>query len=207
MGTDVHHVFETKNKSTGDWEVVSHPTLTDFDIDRHYLMFAVMAGVRNGRGFAGCPTHDPIVPIAEPRGVPDAETYNDPYYEYKGEYIGDYGYSYLTVNEIIEWFKTPHGTLSYGVVSKAQYLDWNGRDEPACYSRWVSGGDTQVYSPPNLKLPFTENNKALTLSEATHVHISWWLDINKEVGYLNELAELLKSTYGEDTRIVFGFDS
>src|SRR5215469_11787636 len=32
---------------------------------RNYDLFAILAGVRNGSGFGGCDTGDPVVPIAE----------------------------------------------------------------------------------------------------------------------------------------------
>lgn len=39
--------------------------------DRDYTVFAVLANVRNGSGFAGVRTHAPIEPISLPRGLPD----------------------------------------------------------------------------------------------------------------------------------------
>lgn len=39
--------------------------------DRNYGLFAILAGVRNGSGFAGTDLGDPTIPITEPRGVPD----------------------------------------------------------------------------------------------------------------------------------------
>jgi hypothetical protein len=37
---------------------------------RNYDLFAMLAGVRNGRGFAGIKTGDGFIPISEPRGWP-----------------------------------------------------------------------------------------------------------------------------------------
>lgn len=37
---------------------------------RNYDVFAILAGVRNGRGFAGIKTGDGFIPIAEPKGLP-----------------------------------------------------------------------------------------------------------------------------------------
>ena len=34
------------------------------------VLFAILAGVRNGYGFAGCDTGDGFRPIAPPRGLP-----------------------------------------------------------------------------------------------------------------------------------------
>lgn len=41
---------------------------------RNYNLFAILADVHNGYGFAGCDTGDPFVPIAPPRGLPDDVT-------------------------------------------------------------------------------------------------------------------------------------
>lgn len=65
MGTDIHAVFQ-KRTPTG-WEDVT----STWDQDRHYFLFAWLADVRNGFGFAGVRTHEPIKPIlAERRGLP-----------------------------------------------------------------------------------------------------------------------------------------
>jgi hypothetical protein len=57
MGCDIHAHIEVKIK--GKWEHYSVPS-----IQRSYLLFSKMAGVRGG--MPGDPT-----PIAEPRGIPD----------------------------------------------------------------------------------------------------------------------------------------
>lgn len=66
MGTDVHGVFQAK--LDGNWEDIR----SDWEQDRHYFLFAWLANVRNGYGFAGVPTHDAIRPIndGELRGIP-----------------------------------------------------------------------------------------------------------------------------------------
>lgn len=48
--------------------------------DRNYRLFAMLADVRNGRGTAGVDTGDRLIPIDEPRGLPDdvsKEVYED----------------------------------------------------------------------------------------------------------------------------------
>lgn len=56
MGCDIHLHIEVK--VNGKWEHYSHP-----HIQRNYGLFAFMAGVRQSDG-------NPLVPIAEPRGLP-----------------------------------------------------------------------------------------------------------------------------------------
>ena len=38
---------------------------------RSYNLFSILADVRNGVGFAGCDTGDRLVPISDPRGLPE----------------------------------------------------------------------------------------------------------------------------------------
>lgn len=64
MGTDIHGVFQRHNGAA--WEDIA----SKYQQNRHYQLFAALAGVRNGVGFAGVPTGEAIKPIAEPRGLP-----------------------------------------------------------------------------------------------------------------------------------------
>jgi len=105
MGADIHSMVEIKQDrwtSTRQWEVPGLPwtigaessrwvemedeifpqsswrgeglTKTPLD-DRNYTLFALLADVRNGRGFAGVKTGDRITPLADPRGVPRDASY------------------------------------------------------------------------------------------------------------------------------------
>ena len=66
MGTDIHGVFQRHDAATNTW----HDVESTYGQDRHYQLFAVLAGVRNGYGFAGVPTGEPVTPIAPQRGYP-----------------------------------------------------------------------------------------------------------------------------------------
>lgn len=57
MGCDVHCYVEVKVRATGKWELYNQPRP-----GRNYQLFARMANVR---------PYDSIVPISEPRGVPN----------------------------------------------------------------------------------------------------------------------------------------
>lgn len=91
MGTDIHCVAEIRRpKHGGKWEPALSPIPNKyFQPDepqdesnrkleyprlirwRNYDLFAMLAGVRNGRGFAGVVTGAGFNPISEPRGLPD----------------------------------------------------------------------------------------------------------------------------------------
>src|SRR5687768_8031889 len=98
MGTDVHAVWQAKKD--GRWVDIE----SRWDQRRHYFLFAWLADVRNGFGFAGIPTHDPIKPVAARRGVPadfNVEAYesgNGPD-DYDAPWLGDHSFSWLTADE------------------------------------------------------------------------------------------------------------
>lgn len=118
MGTDIHGVFQRHDKATGQW----HDVPSNYEQDRHYQLFAVLAGVRNGHGFAGVPTGEAVTPIAEPRGLPDDFAIEDEAHplatlehmnplsrkwheddEKLEVWMGDHSHSWLTGKEILAW--------------------------------------------------------------------------------------------------------
>ncbi len=74
MGCDIHGVFQRRDGS--EWVDIA----TLWDEERHYQLFAVLAGVRNGYGFAGVPTGERVKPISSPRGLPKDFAYE--FYEH-----------------------------------------------------------------------------------------------------------------------------
>ncbi|KKM95452.1 hypothetical protein LCGC14_1188010, partial [marine sediment metagenome] len=86
---------------------------------RNYCFFAILADVRNGRGFAGISTGDGFNPIAEPRGVPE-----DASMEVKRE--NDYwncdghSHSYLTLKELLK-YDWEQVTVHRGIISEKEY--------------------------------------------------------------------------------------
>lgn len=44
--------------------------MTEEGVGRNYRLFALLANVRNGHGFAGVDLGDPTVPVSEPKGLP-----------------------------------------------------------------------------------------------------------------------------------------
>lgn len=118
MGTDIHLLAE--RQTDNGWEVVPGPVvpcdMCDFYKgrecyycknerrrrvqwydDRHYVIFAALADVRNGYGFAGIPTHESLQPISPPRGRPaDLSAEADEWLEDHG----DHSDTWLSMEEI-----------------------------------------------------------------------------------------------------------
>src|SRR4051812_46429845 len=122
MGCDIHAVFQAKRGA--QWDDVD----STFEEDRHYFLFSWLAGVRNGYGFAGVQTYTPVIPLAEPRGLPrDFDVRGD---EHRGKWMGDHSHSWLTADEILA--AKPPGTdvAGTGIITLAEYRDWDGNTPP-----------------------------------------------------------------------------
>lgn len=91
MGCDIH--LHTEVKINGEWHHYSAPS-----VDRQYMLFAKMAGVRN--------SYD-IEPLALPRGIPDNATFITKFDS--DRWGGDgHSHSYLTapeIHELVLWLK------------------------------------------------------------------------------------------------------
>jgi hypothetical protein len=85
---------------------------------RNYSLFAILADVRNGVGFAGIDTGDRIEPISEPRGVPE-----DASPEYK---------------KLVEQWDCDGHSHSYHTLAQLKAYDW---DQPVVYRGIVPAVD------------------------------------------------------------------
>ena len=202
MGTDIHYDFQKKTVTeTGEiWEDlnVDQEYQGKFYIGRDYMLFSVLADVRNGTGFAGVQTYDPLPVIAEPRGLPEDILFEDDFED--SHCYGDHSYSYLYGSEIIEYFNTPHMTTMYGVVSKVLYNDWNGINTPDMWCGLISGPDVLIYDA-------LDDGPGVVLDDGvSHVKIKWQQDVNERLSYFKAIIEHLIVEHGE-IRMVFGFDS
>ncbi|WP_086847005.1 hypothetical protein [Amycolatopsis kentuckyensis] len=110
MGTDIHWRVEKRTAEgwvraepliKNDWfdKFDGEPEFKHEEIfsDRNYSLFAMLADVRNGYGFAGVDRGDPVTPIDEPRGLPDDVS------EALREECEDYGHtpSWFTLAELV----------------------------------------------------------------------------------------------------------
>ena len=165
MGADIHLWAEkktdgkwvsadkwVKNKyhtEPGDGEPEFTVAYEDrFYSGRNYSLFAILADVRNGYGFAGIPTGKGFKPIAVPKGIPQDAS---PEYLHEVKRWGRDGHShtYFTVQELLDYDWNQVSTL-YGVVSLLQYKEWRdagGKEGPGEYSGAISGQDIKTVSP------------------------------------------------------------
>lgn len=199
---------------------------------RNYDLFAILANVRNGYGFAGIPTGAGFVPIAMPRGIPDdaCKEYKDTAESWDSD---GHSHSWLTVAELLTYDWTQK-IAKTGVVSLDEYFDWNGyyRHEgngPRSYSGGVSGQgietvsesefikrvkdqlggviDSNVSVAPDLKQSIIE------MSPRLHIQVAWgtsyYLQTRDFWGRtMPRLIKLANDNGGFDNvRICFFFDN
>jgi hypothetical protein len=120
MGTDIHAVFQAKKDGT--WIDIE----STWSQDRQYSLFAWLGNVRNGYGFAGISTHQPIKPLSDNRGVPDG-------FEWDGEWhhefwLGDHSHSWLLGEEILSIL--PPSLERTGYISIEEFKNWDRVSPP-----------------------------------------------------------------------------
>lgn len=154
MGCDIHFYVEKRTPdgwvSADAWEPSPYEDESGrlrvdykkaFYSGRSYNLFAILADVRNGRGFAGCKTGDGFNPIAEPRGVPE-----DCCVEYREEAAGwegdGHSHSYFTLAELLayDWTQV---TTQQGWVNIAEWARWRDKGKPDGWSGGVMGGEVK----------------------------------------------------------------
>lgn len=182
MGTDIHIYAEVRKN--GKWE----RTLAPVPDDRDYWSFALLAGVRNGHGFAGCDLGDPVNPISEPRGIPydttirstDTLEWGDPNYCW----LGDHSFSWCLLSEIFAIDLTkPHTFRGMVGAEERKRMTLAGTIAPQEYCGWTNSPD--------------------------YVNMEWQEPIGKHAYLINRIISTFSGIghNPEDIRFVFGFDS
>lgn len=174
MGTDIHGTFQKRNPEYTDdledsdpysppWLDLAH----NYEFNRNYRLFSVLADVRNGYGFGGCITGHPVEPIDYPRGLPDdfpvcEKRYRltNPIELFKvgddavivsgGIWLGDHSFSWLTGAELLKWYDraVEMGFMFSvrGEIEKSVYWHWKktGASRPTQWAGEVGGTRLQV---------------------------------------------------------------
>ena len=206
-----------------------HPRGGAYD-HRCYDVFAILANVRNGHGFAGIDTGDGFIPIAPQRGlpadmVPDANEYDH----------GEHSFSHLTLAELLAYPHWEKGvTKKRGVLQADEFAKWEkaGRGQPEGWSGAIDG--ISVFNVSNATMRVLIADGILEqLAEKQRMNERWkaaghpardlplfctqveWTTTYADAAgdfYTKFIPALVK--YAEDekvtasnVRIVFGFDS
>ena len=235
MGTDIHIQVEILN-GDDEWEPVTppyrwvrydgsvgnmswSPYAESKDIDderpdptlRNYNLFAFLAGVRNGRGFAGVKTHEPVVPMFEGRGLPLDSRWLELSREVDDwPWPGDHSYTWALLSELLEcdwelWF------YSQGIVGVEQFLVWKerGGGAPDSWSGGIWGKNVTVHDDPD---EFEELIESGEIDEDDHnrfCRVDWYWQPLKDCSFLRWCRQLPSQLGAEpdEIRVLMGFDS
>lgn len=231
MGCDIHFYVEKKidgvwqmqGKLVDDdgWKHVNGPSFYDV---RNYNLFAILADVRNGRGFAGIKTGEGFNPISDPRGVP--EDASDEYKQLVDCWgVDGHSHSHHTLRQLLDYDWTQTTGLQ-GWCSMAEYLPWAARGGkftvPESYCGGISGPEIEHLSDDQAA-SLVEQYRALTwderktfieqLGHSKYALAKWQEHYHQAAGsfWTNTIPQLLKLSGGtagiDDVRCVFFFDN
>jgi hypothetical protein len=230
MGTDIHLYVEEYRD--GEWREVLGPYVRKDSPDRRtwdpywqydrfdhghpdpwarqYNLFAFLADVRNGTGFAGVSTGKPVTPQFPHRGIPEDTSYCEPEYDEDGyrisghEWLGDHSFTYAYLDELLNapWDMEFH---SQGTVNLTEYQVFKDKGIPNSWSGGVYGGSTAHWS--NEEFEKRIEDKVITQHDYTTVHWKWkplW-----KCNFHRWVTETLKPMFEDPSqvRVLMGFDS
>lgn len=208
MGTDIHGFIRNKRHDT----VIT--TLEKAGIwHRNYTLFAAIAGVRNGSGFAGCYRHDPVEPLTENRGLPESdlidgysfwcpESMSD-YTDDGKAWLGDHSYTHFSVAEMLEHFEVYNPPVRFGgVLSEKEYLEWDKKSSPDSYCGGISGPDLITVTETNYKLKKYPEGKSI------YIRCYWHEPLRERIQYfIDGVLTAIGDIDPKDAEIICGFDS
>lgn len=185
--------------------------------DRNYDLFAMLANVRNGHGFAGVDTGNGFVPIHDQRGLPDDVSENV-FKSWKDWDSDGHSTSWATVKELLEydWTRT---TKKRGWVSPKEFARWALDGRPQSWSGSVGGGGIKHLTNDEMMSEITGGAK-LTWSHfrglgkegmfaTSYTQVEWETSYAEQAGsFLNiTMPKLWRLGAPEDVRIVYWFDN
>lgn len=228
MGTDIHGGFIKKGGVSSRGETLHNIAIeTSWGLDRDYTLFAILADVRNGYGFAGVYRHEPLESIAPDRGIPSWLTVDDDTYSeelinqwYGTQYadfgaskygtdLGDHSFTHMTLSEIINWKGWDNYLSQGGVVSKDHYEETIAKgNNPECWCGGVSGFAINVVDENIYKtLTGVCNYEG---KQITHINCRWKSEetLRERYQWFLEEIDRIGGEYGyDDVYLVVGFDS
>ena len=223
MGCDIHMIAQVRDKYDHKWKNLPNKV---YDW-RSYNTFAILADVRNGRGFAGIKTGEGYQPISQPKGLPEEidladegesaklyeyEWYKDEPGKFITRWLGDHSHSYLTLKELEDYWKEHANSKTYltGVIPYDVFKKLDGTDKgPESWSGGISGPDIIVISESEART----HAGAFKKGKQYYVQYTWGVtyDESTSIGMIIRALRSIKETQeaetDEDVRIVFGFDS
>lgn len=130
--------------------------------DRNYDLFAILAGVRNGRG-------DGFTPISEPRGMPKDASLDVAAASESMDSDG-HSHSWLTLQEILRYDWTQTATKR-GVVDPVEWARWRDHGAPNAWSGAVYGNRVTHHSPEGFEAAWQKVRAARGYPAVRHASV------------------------------------
>lgn len=235
MGCDIHLYVEKRENGkwvhaqnhllVGDDQVPDVPYEQKIYSGRNYSLFAILAGVRNGIGFAGCDTGDGFKPICEPKGYPcDVSPEIAAIAASWGQ--DAHSASWHTLADLLAYDWTQI-TVVRGVIDAVTAFKWFGYNEKRGESpdSWYDdvGGSSVIHISVDEMREKIDAIKPLTKKESyqatltaikshlkdTYCRAEWRQPYYETVRFFlsDAIPQLLRLGKPEDVRIVFWFDN
>jgi hypothetical protein len=218
MGCDIHSVAEVKvgESKYGEefWEKAKCQFNSGYDnkavdepiYQRNYDLFAILADVRNGCGFAGVKTGSGFEPITNPRGIPEdaCTVIKAMCWDYGSD---GHSHSHITLKELLEYDWKGQKTLHQGYVSLEVYKQFKETGNPYPYSGGVGG--RSVIHVDNDEMDKLIKNDSFVEGKQYYTLIEWEATYYDSCKHFVDITipELEKLGKPEDVRIVFFFDN
>lgn len=169
--------------------------------DRNYVVFAVLGNVRNGHGFAGVYTHEPLPHLSDRAGFPDDITAESlAWFDCRG---GDHSDTHVMLRDVLR-FDWSQPIRSGGVVTLEEFDHYLRVGAPDNWAGDVSGGAVNFVSQEVA----IERVKRKNFDPHTYVRITWQQPLRERCEAFIERMKELAVTVGErECRLIFNFDS
>lgn len=223
MGCDIHIHCEALRK--GKWQKTggfktryydpkskakwfSRKTTDEPYEGRNYSLFAVLADVRNGPGFAGCDLGDKFTPISSPKGLPgnvSAEILKD-----SNDWgVDGHSHSWFLLSELVGFDWKGKINKHRGYIGIRHYPVFLKKGKPESWCGDVSGREVMKVSNRAAERILKDNlvNKA-----SCYTQVEWQESYYESCkSFVDETIQLLKKKSRRknlsDVRIVFWFDN
>lgn len=115
--------------------------------------------------------------------------------DYLKIWLGDHSYSWLSDEELLNWYALPQIYRLEGFITYSEYPAWNKIDQPIF--------DYSGYAIDSIILSEAQWQQGL---KGDIVEVFWQQDIRKLLSYFFDEIIRLKKLHGQ-VRFVFGFDN
>ncbi len=180
--TEIAEVANGDHKETVTYK--SYKSL--FYTGRNYDLFAILANVRNGYGFAGVDTGEGYKPMSEPKDLPEDVS------EYIAEYSAQWGmdghsHSHHTLRELLEYDWTQE-TVKRGLTDLRSWVNWIEREKwlepgegPESYCGGVGGGNIEQLTPAAARNILNQAKDEMAKTKGERLYGDKWLDRVEEI--------------------------